>query len=94
MRILDVEIHQGVDFGTRPLPFFLRAETVQREGFKLEPGTMRDDSRNPAAPSLCPLNPRQPALIGPAPIAVHDNGHMRGNWLRSRPSSVRGSSGG
>ena len=67
--------HQIVDLGRRPLPV-LRGESVERQIFDTQFGCPPDTAAHGLRSSLVAGDPRQAACLGPAAVAIHDDGNM------------------
>ena len=73
--ILVQQRHQEVEFGLRPLPV-LAAEAVERELAEAEPAAFFDGGADALHAAGVALDARQAAFLGPAAVAVHDDGDV------------------
>ena len=71
------ERHERRDLEVRALPV-LRRERVERERRELEARGGLDGRPHRGDARAVALHPRQPPLARPAPVAVHDDGHVPG----------------
>ena len=72
------QAHQLADFGRRPRPVFgAEREYCQYADAEIAGGAHRAPQRLHAAPMSLPA--RQAARRGPAPVAIHDDGHVPWN---------------
>ncbi len=69
--------HEGVDLFVRPSPVLL-AEGVERERLQPEAPRRADDAPDRGRSFLVPSNAREPAVLRPTAVAVHDDADVRG----------------
>jgi len=77
------ELHQRVDFGSRPLPVLL-AEREEGERVNARAPTSTGDATDSLAAFAMTERARQPPPFGPTPIAIHDDGDVPRNVRRDR----------
>ena len=75
--VLLEEVHQGPDLEPRALPVLDR-EGVEGEHLELQPGGGLDRVAHRGDAGPVPLDARQAAPLGPAAVAVHDDGDVPG----------------
>src|SRR5207253_2389740 len=73
--VLLEERHQEVDFFGGPFPIF-SAEAIEGELFDAEPATFLDGTANAADAFEVALDAFLAAFLGPAAVAIHDDGDM------------------
>ena len=78
--------HQRPDFGGRPLPV-LHRERVQRQDLEAEAGRRLDGVADGVDARPMTFDARQMPLRGPAAVAVHDDGDVRGQTIEMRPGA-------
>src|SRR5207302_4399111 len=83
-QVMPQERHQEIQLLLRPLPV-LHAQAVEGQLANAEPATLFDggpDTRYPAAVSF---DARQPTLLGPTAIPIHDDCDMAGQprWIET-----------
>src|SRR5690606_29146766 len=88
-----VEAHEEPDLVGRALPV-LRGERVRRDVLDADLDRARDDVEQRRLARLVARRARQPARVGPAPVAVHDDRdvvrhELRRDRRRSRTARVR-----
>jgi hypothetical protein len=71
------EQHERVDLVLGPGPVLL-AERIQREGADAEAARGADRTTHGVGPFAVPLPAREPALLGPAAVAIHDDADVAG----------------
>jgi hypothetical protein len=74
------QMHQGGDFGPWPVPV-LTGERVERQVLHAELAAGAHDGADAVRTAPVPFHARQAALLGPASVAVHDDGDVLRNLL-------------
>ena len=91
MRYCSQQGHQEIELGLRPFPV-LAAEAVERQLADAEPAALLDGGADALDAAAVALDARQAALLGPAAVAVHDDGDVprQAGRGRGRRSTCRG----
>ena len=76
--------HQELQLARRPLPVLDR-EAVERELVEAEPAPFLDDGADALDPPAVARDPGQAPALGPAAVAVHDDGDVPGQLLGPQP---------
>ena len=74
----EYQSHQGCYFICRTSPVFCR-ERIQRQVFDTQIGTFRGDAAHSLYASLVTIAALLASFVGPASVAVHDDGNMLGD---------------
>ena len=69
------ELHEKFDFGFGAAPVF-NGEGVEREGFDVQPGAGFDGGAGGIRAGTVTGDAREMTLLGPAAVAVHDDGDV------------------
>src|SRR5262249_48774599 len=75
---VSLEVHQVADLAGRPLPV-LGGEREHRQVLQASFERSLDDVEQRLLAAVVALRPRQAALLGPAAVAVHDDGDVSGH---------------
>src|SRR6185436_18705537 len=77
LEVLAEQVHQArhLIHGTRPV---LRRERVERQRLDADAARGAGHLADAVAPLAMALQARQPLLLGPPPVAVHDDAHVGG----------------
>ena len=74
-QVLLEQLHEKFEFVGRTPPVLAR-QAIERELLDAQPGAVLGDPAHAVHAAPMPFDPRQPALNGPAAVAIHDDGNM------------------
>ena len=74
-QVLFEQLHEQFLFERGSLPVFA-AEAIQRQLLDIQPRTAFDDGTNRCHPASMSFDPGQAASLSPAPVPIHDDGHV------------------